>query len=289
MVPKTLQRVLRLQRLLALACRRPERPALAALAAAAGYADQAHMTRELGALAERTPGALLGDAHGHASMSDLFKTALDATPRLPRDRTIDPRRIAMEQRLSLVTLGVADLERARRFYEEGLGWRRGNAHAEVVFFQIGGAVLALWSRHALAADARLPDCRGRLRRHSARLQHALARARSTGCWPRPKAAGATILKPAEDAFWGGYSGYFADPDGHPWEVAWNPEWTLLEDGSVRLGSSPSARAGSLTSVWARSAGRAFLAARCGSPAAVFGGRLGAGGAAGSEDVRRLSR
>jgi catechol 2,3-dioxygenase-like lactoylglutathione lyase family enzyme len=140
----------------------------------------------------------------------------------------------MEQRLSLITLGVADLERARRFYEEGLGWRRGNAHPEVVFFQIGGAVLALWARDALAADARLADRGGfggialaHCTRSRAEVDRVLAEA---------EAAGATILKPAEDAFWGGYSGYFADPDGHPWEVAWNPEWTLLEDGSVRLRS-----------------------------------------------------
>jgi len=117
----------------------------------------------------------------------------------------------MEQRLSLVTLGVADLERARRFYEDGLGWRRGNDHPEVAFYQIGGAVLALFGRDALAADARVAAV--------------LAEA---------EAAGATILKPAEDAFWGGYSGYFADPDGHLWEIAWNPDWTLTEDGSVRL-------------------------------------------------------
>ncbi len=140
----------------------------------------------------------------------------------------------MEQRLSLVTLGVADLERARRFYEEGLGWRRRNAHAEVVFFQIGGAVLALWSRAALAADARLPDS-GVSFGGIALAYNTRSREEVDQVLAEAKAAGATILKPAEDAFWGGYSGYFADPDGHPWEVAWNPEWTLLEDGSVRLG------------------------------------------------------
>ncbi len=141
----------------------------------------------------------------------------------------------MEQRLSLVTLGVADLERSRRFYEGGLGWRRGNAHAEVVFFQIGGAVLALFGRAALAADARLPAAGSGFggitlaynTRTRAEVDRVLAEA---------EAAGGTILKPAQDAFWGGYSGYFADPDGHPWEVAWNPDWTLLDDGSVRLAS-----------------------------------------------------
>ena len=139
----------------------------------------------------------------------------------------------MEQRLSLVTLGVADLERARRFYEEGLGWRRGNAHAEVVFFQIGGAVLALWSRDALAADARLPGV-GNGFGGIALAHNTRTRAEVDQVLAEAEAAGATILKRAEEASWGGYSGYFADPDGHPWEVAWNPEWTLLEDGSVRL-------------------------------------------------------
>jgi uncharacterized protein len=142
----------------------------------------------------------------------------------------------MEQRLSLVTLGVADLERSRRFYEQGLGWRRGNTNAEVVFFQIGGAVLALWSRAALAADARQPDAGGG---HGfggiALAYNTRTREEVDQVLAEAKAAGATIPKPAEDAFWGGYSGYFADPDGHLWEVAWNPGWTLLEDGSVRLG------------------------------------------------------
>jgi uncharacterized protein len=139
----------------------------------------------------------------------------------------------MEQRLSVVTLGVADLERSRRFYEEGLGWRRGNRHAEVVFFQLPGMVLALFGRSDLAADAKLPAAGGGFggitlaycTRSREEVDAVLAEA---------AAAGATILKPAEDAFWGGYSGYFADPDGHPWEVAWNPEWTLADDGSVRL-------------------------------------------------------
>jgi uncharacterized protein len=141
----------------------------------------------------------------------------------------------MEQRLSLVTLGVSDLERSRRFYEEGLGWRRANAHPEVVFFQIGGAVLALWSRRELAADARLSDA-GSGFGGIALAYNTRSRQEVDRVLAEAEAAGATILKPAEDAVWGGYCGYFADPDGHPWEVAWNPAWTLLEDGSVRLGS-----------------------------------------------------
>jgi uncharacterized protein len=140
----------------------------------------------------------------------------------------------MEQRLSLVTLGVADLERSRRFYEDGLGWRRGNAHAEVVFFQLGGLVLALFARSALAADAGL-QAAGSGFGGIALAYNARSRAEVDAVLGEARAAGATILKPAQDAFWGGYSGYFADPDGHPWEVAWNPDWTILDDGSVRLG------------------------------------------------------
>ena len=141
----------------------------------------------------------------------------------------------MEQRVSLVTLGVADLERARRFYEDGLGWRRGNDHAEVVFFQAGGMVLALWSRAALAADARVPAASGGFA-GIALAYNTRTREEVDAVLAQAQAAGATILKPAEDAFWGGYSGYFADPDGHLWEVAWNPGWRLADDGSVRLGT-----------------------------------------------------
>ncbi len=140
----------------------------------------------------------------------------------------------MEQRLSLVTLGVADLERARRFYEEGLGWRRGNVHEEVAFYQLGGMVLALWARAALAQDAHLSDA-GSAFGGIALAYNARSREEVDAVLAEAKAAGAEILKPAEDVSWGGYTGYFADPDGHPWEVAWNPEWTLTDDGSVRLG------------------------------------------------------
>jgi catechol 2,3-dioxygenase-like lactoylglutathione lyase family enzyme len=141
----------------------------------------------------------------------------------------------MEQRVSLVTLGVADLERALRFYEQ-LGWRRGNAHAEVVFFQLGGLVLGLFSREALAADAGLPSAGSGGFGGMALAYNARSREEVDAVLAEAAAAGATILKPAEDAFWGGYSGYFADPDGHLWEVAWNPEWTIREDGSVKLGT-----------------------------------------------------
>jgi hypothetical protein len=140
----------------------------------------------------------------------------------------------MEQRLSLVTLGVADLDRAQRFYA-ALGWRRSNKEAEVAFYQAGGMVLALWSRQSLAADAHLP-AEGSGFAGITLAYNTRTREEVDAVLDEAKAAGATIPKPAEDAFWGGYSGYFADPDGHLWEVAWNPHWTIAEDGSVRLGA-----------------------------------------------------
>jgi catechol 2,3-dioxygenase-like lactoylglutathione lyase family enzyme len=139
----------------------------------------------------------------------------------------------MEQRLSLVTLGVADLHRSIDFYC-ALGWQRGNDSQEVAFFQLNGLILALWSRTALAEDARLaPNERGFggialafNTRSKKEVDEVLAEA---------ERAGARILKPGEETAWGGYSGYFADPDGHPWEVAWNPGWTITKKGGTQLG------------------------------------------------------
>ncbi len=139
----------------------------------------------------------------------------------------------MEQRLSVVTLGVADLERSRRFYEEGLGWRRGNDHDEVVFFQIDGAVLALYPRHLLAEDAKLAND-GQGFDGITLAYNTRTRGEVDAVLAQAARAGARILKPAQNTFWGGYSGYFADPDGHAWEVAWNPDWTIEADGSVSL-------------------------------------------------------
>ncbi len=139
----------------------------------------------------------------------------------------------MDQRLSVVTLGVADLARSRQFYEDGLGWKRGNTDGEIAFYQVGGMVLALYSHTALAADAKL-ESEGTGFGGITLAFNVGARAEVDAVLAEAKGAGATILKAGEDAFWGGYSGYFADPDGHPWEVAWNPHWTLDADGSVRL-------------------------------------------------------
>jgi hypothetical protein len=138
----------------------------------------------------------------------------------------------MEQRLSLLTLGVADIQRSLSFYE-ALGWKRANRHAEVVFFQLRGMVLGLFSRDSLAADAKL-DTAGSGFGGITLAYNARSKEDVDAVLQEAERAGAKILKPAEDVFWGGYSGYFADPDGHPWEVAWNPEWELTEEGEVRM-------------------------------------------------------
>ena len=139
----------------------------------------------------------------------------------------------MEQRLSLVTLGVADLARSRRFYEDGLGWKRGNDNDSVAFYQMPGGIFALWSRASLAEDAGVSDA-GASFAGIALAYNARNREEVDAVLAEAKAAGAGLVKPAHDTFWGGYSGYFADPDGHLWEVAHNPFWTIAEDGAVRL-------------------------------------------------------
>lgn len=138
----------------------------------------------------------------------------------------------MKQRVNLVTLGVADLGRARRFYE-ALGWRT-NAGPEddVVFFQAGDMVVALWDRARLAEDSCVADPGG---------WGGVTLAVNVGSpdevdaiVEEARAAGAEIGREPAETFWGGYSGLFIDPDGHPWEIAHNPRWTITEDGGVRL-------------------------------------------------------
>jgi catechol 2,3-dioxygenase-like lactoylglutathione lyase family enzyme len=140
----------------------------------------------------------------------------------------------VEQRLSLVTLGVRDLARARRFYE-ALGWTSGAAPADdVVFFQAGCMIVALWGREQLAEDTVAEDGGGwggitlaYNARSPAEVDAVLAEAGT---------AGGQIARPGAETFWGGYSGVFVDPEGHPWEVAHNPNWTVREDGAVSLSS-----------------------------------------------------
>jgi len=139
----------------------------------------------------------------------------------------------MEPRVSFVTLGVADVARARAFYET-LGFRASSAsNASVTFFDGGGLVLALFGRAALADDARVPDSKAGF--SGVALAHNVAAKEDVAATlEEAEAAGARILKPAQDVFWGGHAGYFADPDGHLWEVAWNPFMPLDENGVPRL-------------------------------------------------------
>jgi predicted lactoylglutathione lyase len=138
----------------------------------------------------------------------------------------------VEQRVSLITLGVKDLGRARAFYE-ALGWTtRAEPDDDVVFFQAGGMIVALWDRARLAEDSGVEDSGGwggitlaYNVRSPAEVNAVIAEA---------EAAGATIARPGAETFWGGYSGVFVDPDGHPWEIAHNPHWTVAENGSVTL-------------------------------------------------------
>ena len=138
----------------------------------------------------------------------------------------------MEQRLSLLTLGVADLDASRRFYE-ALGWRETPRAEGVVFFQAGGMVVALWERAALAADSGVDDTGGW---GGITLAHNVSSPEAVdSVIEQARAAGAAIAREPAATFWGGYSGVFIDPDGHPWEVAHNPYWTLADDGSISLG------------------------------------------------------
>ena len=138
----------------------------------------------------------------------------------------------MEQRVSVVTLGVADLPRARAFYE-ALGWTTGaEPGADVAFFQAAGLVLALWDRANLAEDSGVSDDGGW---GGLTLAHNVASPGDVdAALAEAEAAGATIARGGGETFWGGYSGYFADPDGHLWEVAWNPEWELTAGGDVKM-------------------------------------------------------
>ena len=138
----------------------------------------------------------------------------------------------MEQRLSLITLGVRDLERAKAFYG-ALGWQPAPGPPDdVAFYQCGGMVVALWGRDRLEEDSAVEDAGGWggvtlafNTRSPAEVDAVIEEAR---------AAGATIGREPAETFWGGYSGVFIDPEGHPWEVAHNPGWHIDDDGAIRL-------------------------------------------------------
>jgi catechol 2,3-dioxygenase-like lactoylglutathione lyase family enzyme len=135
----------------------------------------------------------------------------------------------MEKRLGTITLGVRDLSRARRFYEDGLGWARDGGESDISFYQLNGIVLGLYEWAKLAADIGVDDAGAGFRgvtlaycvRAPEDVEQVLAQA---------EAAGATILVKARDTFWGGRAGYFADPEGHFWEVQWNPHLQITARG-----------------------------------------------------------
>ena len=135
----------------------------------------------------------------------------------------------MEQRISLITLGVADVRRARTFYER-LGWH-GQEIEETVFFQAGGLALVLWGRDKLAADSGVEDAAPGAAALALNLR---SRTEVDAALAEAAAAGAEITQPARETFYGGYAGHFRDPDGHVWEIAWNPGFTLNPDGSLTL-------------------------------------------------------
>ena len=138
----------------------------------------------------------------------------------------------MEQRVSLITLGVSDLGRARSFYE-ALGWSTAaGPDDDVVFFQAGGMVMALWDRGKLAEDSAVSDAGGW---GGVTLAHNVRSPEEVDAvLAEADAAGGTVARPGGPTFWGGYSGVFVDPEGHPWEVAHNPDWTIHDDGSIIL-------------------------------------------------------
>ncbi|MFC3166565.1 VOC family protein [Paracoccus fontiphilus] len=137
------------------------------------------------------------------------------------------------QRITLVTLAVADMARARQFYE-GWGWTpHGSSQPGVTFYQMNGAVLALFGRADLAADQGRPGAT--LGTGAVTLaQNCADDTETDAVFQAAVNAGATVLKRPQTVFWGGYSGYFADPDGHVWEIATNPFWPLAADGSLTL-------------------------------------------------------
>jgi len=140
------------------------------------------------------------------------------------------------QRVTLITLGVADLDRARSFYA-ALGWTPAESLDKVAFYQMNGLVLGLFGLSDLAADQGRPGAA--LGTGAMTLaQNFETEAEVDSAYERALAAGATPLKPPEKVFWGGYSGYFADPDGHVWELAMNPFWPLSPDGRLTLPEAP---------------------------------------------------
>lgn len=137
----------------------------------------------------------------------------------------------MQQRVSVITLGVRDLERSRAFYEDGLGWSAMETSDEIAFYAANGLVIGLYTGLAdeLPTPAGPPAPGGMALANNQRSREDVDRVVA-----EVVAAGGTVLAPPTAREWGGYSGYVADPDGHPWEIAHNPFWPLADDGSLQL-------------------------------------------------------
>jgi uncharacterized glyoxalase superfamily protein PhnB len=141
----------------------------------------------------------------------------------------------MQPRVNVITLGTKNLERLRKFYEQGLGWKASSTSNEhFVAFQLGGIILCLFPEALLADDA-MTTISSEQGFRGITLAHNVANKGEVDViLKQAVSAGAKLQKAAQDVFWGGYSGYFSDPDGHLWEVAWNPHWTLTIDGVLKL-------------------------------------------------------
>lgn len=140
----------------------------------------------------------------------------------------------MEQRISLITLGVVDLQRAVAFYENVVGWKPAQSPPGVIFFDLNGVVFALWPHGELAKDIGITPGIVSAYRGYALAHNVPSEAEVVAIFDRLKQHGAIVLKQPQKAFWGGYSGYFSDPDGHVWEIAYNPFWTIRQDGRVSM-------------------------------------------------------
>lgn len=143
----------------------------------------------------------------------------------------------MQPRISLITLGVANLGKAVDFYTRVVGWTRSPGPPEIAFFDLNGLIFSLYPNDALAADIGL-EPQHQFGYKGFTLAHNVGSpAEVDELFARLERAGAKIIKPPEKVFWGGYSGYFADPDGHHWEIAHNPFWTIMDDGRIDIGDS----------------------------------------------------
>lgn len=139
----------------------------------------------------------------------------------------------MEQRLSIITLGVGDLTRSLEFYQR-LGWQRSMKDSDgIVFFQAAGIAIAIYPRSELAKDATV-SAEGQGFPGFTLAYNTRSREEVDSVLTEAQDAGAKLIKPAKDAFWGGYSGYFSDPDGFLWEVAWNPFFAVAESGAITV-------------------------------------------------------